>query len=78
MAVIFRGLGCRLPVTMRTVGFGSEWSWGTYGSRLHSGSVLQRDTGGAGVVMMCFQAPLRRSLACKVPWQDERWWIGRS
>ena len=45
MAVIFRGLSSKLPVTIRTVGLGSEWSWGTYGNRRHSGCVLQRDTG---------------------------------
>src|SRR6202011_4580801 len=28
MAVIFRGLRRKLPVTIRTVGFGSEWSRG--------------------------------------------------
>jgi hypothetical protein len=59
MAVILRRLRSKLPLTIRTVGFGSEWSWGTYGNRRHSGCILQ----GAGVVMMCFQAPLRCPLA---------------
>jgi len=44
MAVIFRGLRSKLPVTIRTVGFGSEWSWGTYENRRYSGCVLQHDT----------------------------------
>ena len=59
MAVIFQGLRRKLRVTIRTVGFG----WGTYGNRRHSGCVLKRDTVGAGVVVICFQAPLRRPLA---------------
>ena len=66
MAVIFRGLRSKLPVTIRTVGFG-------LGNLREQAALWLRLTArhwGAGVVVMCFQAPLRARSPCKVARQD--------
>ena len=59
MAVIFRGLGSKLPVTIRTVGFGSEVELGNLREQAALWLRLTARRWGAGVVVMYSSVAVR-------------------